>query len=248
MPGGLSRVQKAKIQTEKKYQAACEELQREVQNGTKNPNIAATARRHSLPYGTLRNRFLSKTKPHNLAHASQQRLNPAQEKSLVEWIEHKAHTAEPASKQTVRSWVKKLSGRRPGKNWIYQFLRRHPEIKLAKTSGLDPKRARAFNKPVVTDYFGLEKHILETRNVLPRNLYNMDEKGVQRGGGRKSSGRKYFVPRSKRPHYKKRSGNLELITIIECVAADGTHLQPGFVFPGSSFCPEWFDDIPDDIG
>ncbi|KAJ3845799.1 hypothetical protein EV368DRAFT_53557, partial [Lentinula lateritia] len=37
-------------------------------------------------------------------------------------------------------------------------------------------------------------------------------------GGRKSSQRKYFIPRKKRPAYKKCSANLELATIIKCVS------------------------------
>ncbi|KIM43929.1 hypothetical protein M413DRAFT_68349, partial [Hebeloma cylindrosporum] len=74
----------------------------------------------------------------------------------------------------------------------------------------------------------------------------MDEKGCQRGGGRKASSRKYFVPRARRPKYKQRSANLELVTIIECVCADGTNLKPGFVFQGKEFSPEWFD-VDDDI-
>ncbi|KIL55070.1 hypothetical protein M378DRAFT_91423, partial [Amanita muscaria Koide BX008] len=69
----------------------------------------------------------------------------------------------------------------------------------------------------------------------------MDEKGCQRGGGRKNSNRKYFVHRSRRPKYRARSGNLELVTIIECVCADGTYLLPGFVFSGKEFAQEWFE-------
>jgi hypothetical protein len=73
----------------------------------------------------------------------------------------------------------------------------------------------------------------------------MDEKGCQRGGGKKTSRRKYLYSRRQRAKYKHRSANLELITIIEAICADGTELKPGFVFPGTSFCPEWFDSDPD---
>ncbi|KIM59046.1 hypothetical protein SCLCIDRAFT_94999, partial [Scleroderma citrinum Foug A] len=44
--------------------------------------------------------------------------------------------------------------------------------------------------------------------------------------------------------YKFRSDNLELVTIIECVCADGTSLKPGFVFSGKQFHPEWFQTDP----
>ncbi len=40
--------------------------------------------------------------------------------------------------------------------------------------------------------------------------------------------------------YKHRSANLELITIIECISADGKELLPGFVFEGQQYDPEWF--------
>jgi hypothetical protein len=69
----------------------------------------------------------------------------------------------------------------------------------------------------------------------------MDEKGCQRGGGRQSNGRKYFLRRNKCAKYRKRSANLELVTIIECVCADGTEMLPGFVFSGKEFSPEWLD-------
>jgi hypothetical protein len=35
--------------------------------------------------------------------------------------------------------------------------------------------------------------------------------------------------------------NLELVTIIECVCADGTNLFPAFVFTGKEFAQEWFE-------
>ena len=73
----------------------------------------------------------------------------------------------------------------------------------------------------------------------------MDEKGCQRGGGKKGCCRRYLYNWEQRARYKHHSGNLELITIIEAICADETDLKPGFVFSGSSFSPEWFDNDPD---
>jgi hypothetical protein len=74
----------------------------------------------------------------------------------------------------------------------------------------------------------------------------MDEKGCQRGGGRKSSPEKFFIPRNRRPAYQKKSGNLELVTVIESVSAIGESTKPGFVFPGKQFHREWFE-VDDEI-
>jgi hypothetical protein len=99
----------------------------------------------------------------------------------------------------------------------------------------------AFNRPVVNRYFDELKELVESHGIPIENIYNMDEKGCQRGGGKKTSRRKYLYSRRQRAKYKHRSANLELITIIEAICADGTGLKPGFVFPGASFSPEWFD-------
>jgi DDE superfamily endonuclease len=73
----------------------------------------------------------------------------------------------------------------------------------------------------------------------------MDKKGVQRGGGRKAQAQKYFVPRSKRPKYKLCSANLELVTIVECVAADGEFISPGIMFEGKQqYEAAWFEVDP----
>ncbi|KAF8063552.1 hypothetical protein FPV67DRAFT_1357517, partial [Lyophyllum atratum] len=77
----------------------------------------------------------------------------------------------------------------------------------------------AFNRPVVTHHFELLEKILRTYSIPVENIYNMDEKGCQRGGSRKATLRKYFVPRSCHPRYRKSSSNLQLVTIIECVCA-----------------------------
>jgi len=84
-------------------------------------------------------------------------------------------------------------------------------------------------------------------NKIPwENVYNMDEKGIQLGGGRKGNGRKYFYSREDRGSYKIRSADLELVTVIESCCADGTAFMPGFVFPGKSV-DEANIDVDDNI-
>jgi hypothetical protein len=94
-------------------------------------------------------------------------------------------------------------------------------------------------------FFDELSKIIEEKGIPMENIYNMDEKGCQRGGGKKSAQWKYFYFRKQQSKYRLRSANLELITIIEAICADGMALKPGFMFPGSSFCPEWFENHPD---
>lgn len=84
--------------------------------------------------------------------------------------------------------------------------------------------------------------IITEKEIPPENIYSTDEKGAQQGGGRKSRGKKYFVPQMQCPCYCARSMNLELVTCINCVSADGTALLPGFIFQGGKqMCTEWYE-------
>jgi len=68
----------------------------------------------------------------------------------------------------------------------------------------------------------------------------MDEKGVQCGGGRNAQ-----APHGKCPKYKLWSANLELVTIVDCVAADGGYLSPAIIFEGKQqYEQAWFDVDP----
>jgi hypothetical protein len=235
-------------QHEELLKEGCRRLTLERQtSGNGKPNIKKMAQDLKVPYTTLRARFLNVHKPRHEAHTGQQFLSPAQEQVLVKWIIHLGSTGRPLCKRTIKARAQHLHPecKKPSCNWIYLFLNRHPEIVLATASGLDPKRAKAFNRPVVNRYFDELASLIESYNIPVENIYNMDEKGCQRGGGKTRGRRKGFYSRKQRAKFKHRSANLELITIIEAICADGTELKPGFVFPGSSFSPEWFDNHPD---
>ena len=198
------------------------------------------------PPQTLNDWKNGKTRPRSRAHASQQLLPPEGETVLVTWIQLWADTARPVSIQRIQRIARDLAGAKVGKNWVHRFLGRHQGLKLGRPSGLDPKRAQAFNKSIV------KKHFEELLKVLypglnPSNLYNMDEKGVQRGGGRRIRNQKFIISNGKVAQYRIQSANLELITIIECVAADGTSIKPGFVFPQkkSSLEVDWINVDPE---
>lgn len=81
--------------------------------------------------------------------------------------------------------------------------------------------------------------------ILPRNIASYDEKPCVLGGGRGLSGGKFIYGRRDRTKCKVKDANLELVTIAECVRADGTALAPGFVFSGGGIQPSWARGSPD---
>ncbi|KAI5827358.1 hypothetical protein K523DRAFT_223589, partial [Schizophyllum commune Tattone D] len=94
-------------------------------------------------------RYLGISQPAYAAHPHQQLLSPEQERVLIEWLFFYALAGRPATATAVKYRAREMGGRAPGKNWLAGFLRRHPEVRLGKARNLDPKRAQAFNRPVV---------------------------------------------------------------------------------------------------
>jgi len=200
-----------------------------------------------VPRQTLSNRIKGKHKPARKSQASKQLLSDAEEDVLVDWIQYRSDTARPLSCRTLTKKVSQICGKTVGQRWYLRFISRHPEICLGKPSGLDPKRAQCFNRATIDDHFCQLREVLDAKGIPWANIYNMDEKGCQRGGGRRMQAIKYLIPRNRRPRYKLRSANLELVTIIECVSADGESLPPGFIFPGKEFHPEWYRTAYPDV-
>jgi hypothetical protein len=202
----------------------------------------AAAKLHSVPPSTLNDR-LHGVPTRSESHSDQFRLSAAQEKVLVDWCHFLDLTAHPLNRQTIYPKVKALCGETPGHNWLDRFLQRHKlDLFTGKTAGLDPKRARAFNYATIQDYFQKLKAVIDEKKIPWHNIYNMDEKGIQLGGGRKNRGVKYILSRHIRSRYRTADSNLELVTVIECVSAAGEKLPPGFVLQGKRLLKRWFTE------
>ncbi|KAF9078005.1 hypothetical protein BDP27DRAFT_1143387, partial [Rhodocollybia butyracea] len=105
----------------------------------------------------------------------------------------------------------------------------------------------AFNFTTVNHHFKLLSELLKEKDIPWENVHNMDEKGIQVGGGQKGSQEKYFFSRTDRMLYRQRGEDLQLVTIIDCVCADGTaEIKPAFVFAGATKHAEWME-VDDEI-
>ncbi|PCH39789.1 hypothetical protein WOLCODRAFT_67882, partial [Wolfiporia cocos MD-104 SS10] len=107
------------------------------------------------------------------------------------------------------------------------------------------KACTRFNYPVVMDHFQKLDNILKHHGIPWENIYNMDEKEIQLGGGWKSNGRIFFFSQGDQQQFKIRGGSLELITVIECISANGKNIAPRLIFQGSYIDPECAEVDPD---
>jgi hypothetical protein len=165
------------------------------------------------------------------ANMNQQILSKPQEATLVDWISHQASVLMPLDKDGIHSLVFNLSGIVPGSNWIHQFEKCHLEIHASRPGNLNPKHAQNFYPTNIHHFYNLLKDIYNTfPNFPPEHIWNMDEKGVQFGGGCKRSKKYYHLQSMKRSKfYRIRSDNLELMTVIECVSPSGLSVPPSFI-------------------
>ena len=68
---------------------------------------------------------------------------------------------------------------------------------MAKASRLDPSWGKNFNEPTIKHYFGLIQEVEEKYGPIPSShIWNMDEKGIQLGGGQKQGQKKFFFLKS----------------------------------------------------
>jgi len=189
-------------------------------------NIVLQVRRQ-----TLSDRINGTHKPrHEISEASWH-LNDAQQNVTNEWLIQSSRMATPLHPRDLRAHVLDLTGKLPGANWPWKYLKQNSNIlRVSKPSHLDPKRAQNFNRTNVEGYFQLRAQIEEQYGgIPPEHHWNEDEKGIQMGGGQNGLGLKFIFAAEARERYRQHSDNLELVTILDCANAAGYIMRPYFV-------------------
>ena len=239
--GTLSKYAK-KQEEEATKERAFQLASKALTTGKRFKSMAEAARFFEVPYHTFHQRHQKCAGPCSKSQIKKQLLNEAQEKTLCHWIRYLGRIGYPLSKQIFRAKVADLSPLLqermkeawkkliPSSNWIDKFLARHPDIMLKRPTGVDAQRAHCFNPAVIARHFQLLADTMKEIDAPWENVYNMDEKGIQVGRGRKLDNTKFLYTSGQRVCMKVQNANLELITAIECVSADGSNLKPGFVF------------------
>ena len=94
----------------------------------------------------------------------------------------------------------------------------------------------------ILNFFEMYSELMEKYEIQPQNLYNMDEKGIQLGIGRQNQA--VLVDRDQKTVHSVQTGNRDLVTVIECICADGTAIHPSVVFAGKRRDLSWGEVNP----
>jgi hypothetical protein len=182
-------------------------------SGTPYLSFRQAAKDFGVPKSTLNTRFRG-VKDHKDAHAYQRKLSIAHEEVLMAWIQEMGRCGVPLQAQAVAEQASVISGVEISNSWVRRFLVRHPEIQTRWTTGLEKCRAMALNPTAVESFYKVVKELIDEHEIVPENIYNMDEKGIQLGVGKRVLA---FVDRDQKDVYSVEDGNCELVTMIETV-------------------------------
>lgn len=65
-----------------------------------------------------------------------------------------------------------------GKDWLFRFLKRHPDLMIRKPENISAARAVGFNKIAVDNFYKLLGEIYDKHQLTPDHIFNCDETGV----------------------------------------------------------------------
>lgn len=71
-----------------------------------------------------------------------------------------------------------FKGGRAGEQWLQNFVRRNPQIRLRKPEATSIARAKAFNKTTVEHFFDNLNTVMKKYNFPKGMIYNVDETGI----------------------------------------------------------------------
>ena len=109
---------------------------------------------------------------------------------------------------------------------------------------MDPKCIRAEDIGIVQTFYDHWEIAIKTHGIWPCNIYNMDETGFQIGQGKVEKVITAF------PEASANIGSAmtcKLVTVVECISAEGKAINPFLVLAGSYHLEDWYKDcgLPD---
>ena len=173
---------------------------------------------------------------------SQQYLTPCEEKAVVNFVLHMSEFGQRVRIKYIPSLAFSVARQRstnkppkpPGRNWAGAFEKRHPELKARRMRALDWDRYNIYNK--VVDWFEKIGKVLQDPDIVPENVYNMDETGVMLS---MPGSVKVLISKDDLRGYRGARVKRTVVTAIECISANGRPLNPMIIWPATTHRANW---------
>lgn len=116
-----------------------------------------------------------------------------------------------------------------GKDWMYGFLRRNPEITLRQPEGTSLNRIVSFNREETDLFYGNIEKLMKTYQFEPTRIFNIDETGITTV--QKKCPKIYGPKGVKKVGAAISAERGRTITAIFCFSAAGCYIPPMLVYP-----------------
>jgi hypothetical protein len=215
-----------------------------------NPDIKSYAKAHNLPYQRLRRLYRnqptrSDRKPNNY------RLSDTQDLALERYLDaidaigfgiHRGLVAQQAYAMLEEAYDG-VDERPPplGRNWSRRWLRSHPKYKRVKAKPIEVMRKLAQQPEALRLWFDKLKEWKNEHSIHDCDFYNMDETGCRIG----VATNQYLYSKNGRTIFIPNANNRELVTLVECVSADGEAIPPMVIDKAATVMEHWVMDVPD---
>jgi hypothetical protein len=222
----------------------------EVARAQEKPNITKIALEYGVPRSTLSDRVKKGAQARTARKPVNKALKGYQEEALIRWITHMRDLSMPPPPRLIEAWANRAleragETRHVSKMWAYRFearLPKHLNLGPVKQKTKESKRIQAEDAGFLAHWYDLLANVV-TKDTPARLVYNFDECGFQPGLGKS---RNVVGSKGSCPDLAEAERG-ETITAVECIAADGWHMDPLFIFKSGVFMESWYyesEDLP----
>jgi hypothetical protein len=166
-------------------------------------------------------------------------LSAREEAELVEYILKMQDLGWPMTTGLLRLKVAQICQDRPhpfthgipGQGWLRWFRRRHPELTLRSSQGLEVNRAKNLCPENVASLFGNLQILYAQHSYAPDHIWNCDETGIQ--AGRNGGGTLVFAKKGTKSVHSIIPDQREWLSVLSYMNAGGGYIPHFYIFRGN---------------
>lgn len=248
---------KSKASAEKQQKNAAKEaakiaarkafLDQENKPDSEKKSIRKIAEEHGVDHSVL-SRLIRGQPTMAEFNAEKQLFTRAEERTIVDFLVGMGKRGFPLTHRMIYEKAVRLLEVKLGCNvelgeqWVYRFLRRHPQLGIYRATPLERSRANGMNPTAVKEYFDTVEELFATHNPPDENILAMDEVGMNTG----IFSRPLVIAQAGQRHqHLQRIGDRKTTTCIETIVGNGTTLRPTVIFKGTYRMSSWSAVNPD---
>lgn len=215
-----------------------ESLRRAISDIDEGVSIRAASRNHGIPASSLRDHLMGRTVGRHRGRPGV--LSSEEEGLLVQWVSKMQDIGHPVTITQCRLKVAEITQFRatpfqngvPGQGWVKWFRRRHPELTLRHSQGLEAGRARGLCPDSVASFYANLSLLYDTHGYGAHQVWNCDESGAQAG---RNGGGLVLAKTWSRCVHTVMPDQREWLSVLACMNAAGDYIPNFYIFKGKRF-------------